>query len=95
MFCNKVFDSVRRIVYIGCRRNKQRGNKIKKFETGKTYRAIYFCNSDLYKDLEVIKRTNKNVWIKEEKGEVVRRKIHEGRDCENFSFDSGVYVSAK
>ena len=59
-----------------------------KFEVGKTYTNNFICNADLYFSYKVVRRTDKNVWVKDvDEDEVKRRKIRIHDNVEKISPD--------
>lgn len=55
---------------------EERENKILKFEVGKKYVCSSVVNSNSRYEFEVIKRTKKTITIKNDDGEVIRRKVN-------------------
>lgn len=72
-----------------------------KFEKNKQYTNNYICDSNLYCTYEVIKRTDKTVWIirilKNESpyGDIIRKKIHISYDgSHEYIYPNGIYSMA-
>lgn len=60
-----------------------------RFEAGKTYNARSICDHECVWIFEIVRRTEKSVWVKgcnmNDKNEIVRRKIDIFNGEENFS----------
>jgi len=65
---------------------------MKKFQVGSTYSARSICNYDIVWSFEILRRTEKSVWVKVD-GRKVRRAIEVCRDCESF-YPFGKYSMA-
>ncbi len=46
-----------------------------KFETGRKYSCTSICDSECVWIYTVVKRTPKSIWIKDDEGNVVRKKV--------------------
>lgn len=55
---------------------KEEQPEIKKFVVGEIYAARSVCDYECIFSYTIIKRTDKNVWVKDEYGDVIRRKVY-------------------
>ena len=63
-------------------------NTTKKFEVGQTYTATSICNSDCVWKFEIVRRTEKSVWVRgvdmNDRNAVERRKIDHCSTCDGI-----------
>ena len=67
-------------------------NAITRFEAGKTYNARSICDHECVWIFEIVRRTEKSVWVKgcKRDGEIVRRRVQVWNGHESFK-PFGVY----
>lgn len=67
-----------------------------KFETGKTYFSRFITDADSKVEVQIERRTDKSVWIKDIfSGKIERRAIKTyGGDIEKFKMTDGLYFGA-
>lgn len=59
--------------------------KVVAFKTGRKYSCTSICDSECVWIFEVVKRTLKSLWIKDDEGNIIRKKIKLFMDEETIS----------